>query len=189
MTDALRRSITASAVGVLVIAAWYAPAAVTAQYPTLDAFLAEPLHTVRGRLVGAMVDDSDPRLGVELAMPESVDAGSFEQPRQEFYRHPVLLPHIRIGWTYARTIDDELHHSERNEYTPAPREVRGEGWVALTEWPYGAPDVQVVVRLTSPRGALHCIGSGGSEVTDTNADRVRDWLLARCRSVHFVPLP
>jgi hypothetical protein len=172
----------------LVIAVGFALAATaSAQLPTVEAFLTEPLHSARGRLPSASVGDPDPRLGVELTVPLSIEAGSFDVLRDRFERHPVILPAVRFTWTHGRAIDDQLVRHDRTEYGRWPDETRGEGWVALIQWP-GA-DVQVVVRHVTPRGELDCVGSGGSDVVEANADRVRDWLLARCRSVRFVPLP
>lgn len=160
-------------------------ASASAQLPSVEAFLAEPLHTVRGRLLAPMASDPDPRLGVELTMPTSIAAGSFASPRDRFERHPIMLPGVRFAWPYGEAIESHLHRHERSDYGAPPREERGEGWLSLIE----DTSVQVVVRLTTPLGPLDCVGSGGSEVTDGQVSAVRDWLLARCRSARVVPVP
>jgi hypothetical protein len=181
---AMRALIHLSPLGLLVTAS----VLVAQDLPTVAELVAEPTHVVRGRLWSQHVDHPDPRLGVELEMPRSVPAGSLREPRQEFYRHPIMLPSISLSWASGRALRDQLPELSRSSYSPPTIETSGERWIARV-----APhqSVDVVVRFTTRAGDLDCIGSSGSdwERQGFDASRLRDWLLARCRSMRVVEAP
>lgn len=182
-------------------------ASASAQLPSVEAFLAEPLHTVRGRLTEEHYGDPELGLGVELTMPTSVDVGSLADDRMHFALHGVSLPTAQVVWAHGHSVDDLLGPAEdRVEHVTGyvrteTRGVvtRGEGWAARV-WrseirsesdgsTAARAEVRVLVRVSSSPD-LVCVGEGFDESPSlASAPAIRDWLLARCRSVRVVPAP
>lgn len=180
-------------------------ATASAQLPSLDAFLAEPLHTVRRRLENALGRPVD-GLGVELTMPASVDVGSFSTPDHFFRPADRGMPLVRVFLAIdADDLDAWIGPAVESRYelgegatniASAGTITRGDEWAArvytVTEVTPGSRVVRSVVHVAMwvaprDRGVL-CFGTH-DDVEAASVDRVRDWLLARCRSVRVMAVP